>query len=92
MKFKARREYHSFRVKPAAPVVRHAQAAVERAGLKPTLRISNGGLDANWMVRHGIPTVTFGAGQNNIHMVGEYVDIAEFLKGCRVALAAAIHD
>ena len=26
---------------------------------------------------HGIPTVTFGAGQNNIHAVGEYVDLAE---------------
>lgn len=89
VKFQARRDYYSFRIKPTAPVIRHAQAAVERAGLTPTLRISNGGLDANWMVRHGIPTVTIGAGQNNIHMVGEYVDIEEFLRGSRVALAVA---
>lgn len=92
VRFQSHKDYFSFRLKPTAPVVRHAQTAVERAGLTPSLRVSNGGLDANWMVRHGIPTVSLGAGQNNIHMVGEYVDIAEFLNGCRVALAAAIGE
>ena len=37
-----------------------------------TCASTNGGLDANWMVRHGIPTVTFGAGQNEIHTVEEW--------------------
>ena len=46
--------------------------------------ISNGGLDANWLVKHGIPTVTFGAGQNNIHTVEEFVDLPAFLDGCRM--------
>ena len=64
-------------------------AAAERAGFRPTLRVGNGGLDANWLVRHGIPTVTFGAGQNLIHTVDEFVDVPEFLKGCRMALALA---
>jgi len=73
-------------------VVRHALAAAELAGLKPTLRVTNGGLDANWLVRHGIPTVTFGAGQNNIHTVDEFVDVAEFARGCRMALAVATLD
>jgi tripeptide aminopeptidase len=59
------------------------------AGLTPTLRVGNGGLDANWMVRHKIPTVTFGAGQHNIHTVAEYVDVPMFLQGCRMALALA---
>ena len=54
-----------------------------------TLRISNGGLDANWTVRHKIPTITFGAGQNNVHTVEEYVDLGDFEKGCRLALALA---
>ena len=30
------------------------------------------------MVKHGIPTVTFGAGQNEIHTVKEWVDLPEF--------------
>ena len=46
-------------------------------------------LDANWMVRHGIPTVTLGAGQNDIHTVKEWVDVPEFLEGCRAAVALA---
>ena len=62
------------------------------AGWQPTLRLTNGGLDANWMVRHGIPTVTFGAGQNDIHTVKEWVDVPEFLEGCRLAVALAKPD
>jgi len=49
----------------------------------------NGGLDANWIVRHGVPTVTLGAGQNDIHTVKEWVDVPEFLAGCRMAVELA---
>jgi len=89
VKFKAHLDYHPYRLKKDSAVVRHAQAAAIRAGLQPSLRISNGGLDANWLVRHGIPTVTFGAGQNSIHTIDEYVDVPSFLAGCRMALALA---
>lgn len=90
IKFQARRDYFPFQLKDSAPVVRQAQAAAERAGLTPRLRNSNGGLDANWLTRNGIPTVTFGAGQNQIHAIGEYVEVADYLAGCRLALALAI--
>jgi tripeptide aminopeptidase len=33
--------------------------------------------------------VTFGAGQAEIHTVDEYVDLAEFAQGCRLAVALA---
>ncbi len=89
VKFHSRLDYHPFRIKDNAPVVLRAQEAAERAGLTPTLRIGNGGLDANWLVRHKIPTITFGAGQNDIHTVDEWVDLAEFQRGCRMALALA---
>ena len=39
-----------------------------------------------------IPTVTFGAGQNNIHAIGEYVELADYLNGCRLALALATQE
>ena len=89
-KFRRRRDYYPFRLKDSAPVVRHALAAAKRAGMSPILRTTNGGLDANWMVRHGIPTVTFGAGQRDVHTVEEYVDVPDFLGGCRLALALAL--
>ncbi len=88
-KFTSRLDYHSFRLKDDAPVVRRAVQAAEGLGLKPTLKIGNGGLDANWLVRHRIPTVTFGAGQHDIHTTEEYVDIKQFVEGCRMALALA---
>jgi tripeptide aminopeptidase len=89
VKFTGRLDYHPFRLKEDTPVVRHAKAAALSAGMQPSLRVGNGGLDANWLVRHGIPTVTFGAGQNNIHTIEEYVDLPLFLAGCRMALAIA---
>jgi tripeptide aminopeptidase len=89
VKFSARLDYYPFRLKDDAPVVRHARAAAERTGLTPSLRVGNGGLDANWLVRHGVPTITFGAGQHNIHTIDEYVDLKLFAQGCRMALALA---
>ena len=53
---------------------------------------SNGGLDANWLDKHGVPTVTIGAGQYEIHTVKEYVDLPEFANGCRLAVALATLD
>jgi tripeptide aminopeptidase len=89
VKFSSRLDYYPFRIKDNAPVVKRAQAAATAAGLTPSLRVGNGGLDANWMVRHKIPTITFGAGQHQIHTVEEYVDVPMFLEGCRMALALA---
>ncbi len=70
-------------------MVKFAGEAAAVAGLTPTLRITNGGLDANWMVRHGVPTITFGAGQRNVHTIEEFVHLPDYLDGCRLALALA---
>jgi tripeptide aminopeptidase len=90
VRFHVQRDYFPFRLKETAPVLRHALEAAKAAGLAPQTRISNGGLDANWLVRNGVPTVTFGAGQNNIHAIGEYVELDDYLAGCRLAVALAV--
>lgn len=89
IKFTKRRDYFPFRLKESHPVVRLAQKASQNLGLAGELRSSNGGLDANWLTRNGIPTVTFGVGQNNIHTVDEFVAIDDYLDGCRLALELA---
>ena len=89
VKFTARPTYPPFKLADDAPVLRHAKRAAESIGLKPTTKFSNGGLDANWFVNHGLPTVTIGAGQYEIHTVKEYVDLPEFANGCRLAVALA---
>lgn len=89
VKFTPRPDYHPFRIKDNAPIVKRAEVAVKAIGRTPNVRVANGGLDANWMVKHGIPTVTFGAGQNDIHTVKEWVDVPEFHAGCELAVALA---
>jgi tripeptide aminopeptidase len=92
VKFTSRLDYLPFKLKQDAAVVQRMVAAVQAIGREPNLRVTNGGLDANWMVKHGVPTVTFGAGQNEIHTVKEFVDLTEFESGCRLALALASHE
>ena len=89
IKFTSRLDYLPFRLKEDSPVAQRVAEAVRLNGREPSLRSTNGGLDANWMVKHGIPTVTFGAGQNEIHTVKEFVDLVEFESGCRLALILA---
>ena len=86
IEFRKRREYDSFRMDAKSPPVRIAAAAAKDMGLTPDLKVTNGGLDANFFNAHGVPTVTLGAGQHNPHTVAEYVDLEEFVKGCELAL------
>jgi tripeptide aminopeptidase len=92
LKFEMHHAYPPFKLSDDEPAVRHAKRAAESIGLKPTTVFSNGGLDANWLVKHGLPTVTFGAGQYEVHTVKEYIDLPEFAQGCRLAVAIATLD
>jgi len=89
VKFTAHTDYHPFRLKETLPVVKRAIEGVTAAGLEPDVRAANGGLDANWLVRHGIPTVTFGAGQVDPHTVDEWIDLDQFDKACQLAFTLA---
>jgi tripeptide aminopeptidase len=89
VRFDHKPAYPPFKLAEDAPALRHAKRAAESIGLKPTTLFSNGGLDANWFVKHGLPTVTIGSGQYEIHTVNEYLDLPEFANGCRLAVALA---
>ena len=89
VKFEHKPAYPPFKLADDAPALRHAKRAAESIGLKPTTLFSNGGLDANWFDKHGVPTVTIGCGQYEIHTVNEYVHLPEFADGCRLAVALA---
>jgi tripeptide aminopeptidase len=87
--FEGQLDYEAFRLARDEPSVVAAMAAVRAEGREPELAISNGGLDANWLTAHGIPTVTLGCGQRNIHSVHEELDVAEFHAARRIALRLA---
>jgi tripeptide aminopeptidase len=87
--FDAQLKYEAFVLSENEPCVQTALAAVRSVGLEPGTRISNGGLDANWMVAHGIPTVTLGCGQQDIHTVNEALHVESYLQACRIGLQLA---
>jgi tripeptide aminopeptidase len=89
VKFVSTPSYPSFTLADDSPAVLHAKRAAKSLGMTPTTVFSNGGLDANWLDQHGVPTVTIGAGQYEIHTVKEYVNLPEFADGCRLAVALA---
>lgn len=84
-----RLDYEAFRLADDEPCVVAAETAVKAIGLVPRREISNGGLDANWMAANGIPTVTLGCGQMEIHTTHEKLDLEAFENACRVALRLA---
>ena len=88
--FDGREDYQAFKLPDDDPSVLAAEAAVRAVGLVPSRATSNGGLDANWMTAHGIPTVTLGCGQMQIHTTSEFLDIGAFERACRIALLLAI--
>lgn len=87
--FRSETDYNPFLIDRRDLVVLTAVAAAKSVGLKPRLRSAEGGLDANHLNERGIPTVTMGAGQHGPHTVDEYVEISEYLDGCRLALQVA---
>lgn len=90
--FRQATTYPPFRLDETQPVIQRADRALAALGIEPNHVFSNGGLDANWLDKAGIPTVTISAGQAEIHTVKEYVDIPEFLTGCRIAVLLATLD
>jgi tripeptide aminopeptidase len=84
-----RLDYEAFRLDPRSDCVQRAEAAVRAVGREPLLAISNGGLDANWLNAHGIPTVTLGCGQMDVHTTSERLDLAAYRDACRIVLRLA---
>ncbi|HBN78512.1 MAG TPA: peptidase M20 [Planctomycetaceae bacterium] len=85
IEFGSRNKYDAFALDESSPVVQSAMNAVTAEGLEVSTRISNGGLDANWMASHGFPTVTLGCGQEAIHTVNERLHIPSFEHTCNIA-------
>lgn len=86
----SRLDYEAFRLGEDEPSVVAAREALESLGHPVRFDISNGGLDANWMAVNGIPTVTLGCGQNDIHTTKEWLDLPTYESACQIALRLAV--
>jgi len=82
--------YEAFALSGDTPVVQAVLAAASQCDIEAECVSNDGGMDANWIVGHGIPAVTIGAGQRNVHTPEEYVDLEHFDLACRLATQLAI--
>lgn len=80
--FETQGEYRPFSLPPDCPVIPLFEKSVRAMGKLPTLKDGRGGLDANWLFEHGVPSLTIGAGQNQIHANGEWVDLDQYQGAC----------
>ncbi len=78
-------DYDSFKLEADSQPVAMARKAIEKLGVAPETTVSNGGVDANWIVKHGIPTVTLGCGQRNVHTKDEWLHLPDFYAACEIA-------
>lgn len=88
-KIERRHLYEAFKLADDDPSLLAVEEAMRSLGLNPHRYVSNGGLDANLLSARGIPTVTLGCGQTNIHTTAERLDLKSFETACRVALHVA---
>jgi len=85
IEFETRIDYEAFKLADDHPSIAAASAAVRLVGREPYGEVSGGGLDTNWLYRHGIEAVTLGCGQRNIHSADEQLVIPDYLDACRIA-------
>ena len=81
--------YEAFALDDDAPVVQRYLSGVKACGMDPKTVSNDGGMDANWIVAHGIPTVTFGAGQRDVHTSDEWIALEDFAAACRLVTQLA---
>lgn len=85
VEFSSRVDYEAFCLAEDHPSVLSATELIRRLGHSPVCEVANGGLDANWLMLHGIEAVTLGCGQAAIHTVDEHLLIKDYLDACRLA-------
>ena len=92
IKFKKNLDYYPFLIDKNSDVVKISQQISKSEKFSGKVVTSNGGLDANWLVRKNIPTITFGNGHYKPHSIDEYVLIDEFYDACKYAISLALHS
>jgi tripeptide aminopeptidase len=81
--------YEAYALDVDSPAVQLPLAALKRYGVAAYPGVNDGGMDANWISAHGIPAVTLGCGQQNVHTPNERVCLEAFGIACRLGAELA---
>lgn len=81
------KEYDAYVLPETAPVVVLARKAVESIGLKPVIKATGGGSDANYFNSYGVPTAVLGTGMSKVHTTDEFIREEDLYNIGELALA-----
>jgi len=86
LKMKADNVYNSFSLKKEDKVYKIAENAFRRMKIKPILKPTGGGSDANIFNEMGIPSIIMGMGADRIHTKQERISEKDLLSAARILL------
>jgi len=86
VKIETKEVYQFFEIKKSSKILKLAMAAVKKTGLKPKLKVTGGGSDANIFNAAGLPTIIMGSGMHDVHTTAETANINEMVKGAEAIL------
>ncbi len=86
VKIKTKLMYRSFEVKRSSKILKLALAALKQGKIKPNLKQTGGGSDANVFNGYGIPSVIMGSGMRNVHTTSEKLIIKDLIRGAAVVI------
>lgn len=86
LKIKVERAYRSFEVKKDEPVIKLVMDGMKASGIKPVIRQTGGGSDANIFNELGVPTVNLGVGADRVHTRKEQIRVDDLVRGTEAVL------
>lgn len=86
LSFKVTPAYRSFEVKGGSNVVTMAVRSARAAGIKPKVRPTGGGSDANIFNSMGLRSIILGVGADKVHTNKENLKIDQMVRGCGFVL------
>jgi tripeptide aminopeptidase len=87
LRLRIERMYRSFSVKPNSLVVKLVLAGMKKERLRPVIKPSGGGSDANVFNALGVPTLVLGVGARHLHTTREELVVRDFVRGTELLLS-----
>lgn len=86
LKLKIEKAYDSFYVGCKDEIIKHAESGMKKICIKPSLKITGGGSDANVFNKLGIKSIILGVGAGHVHTKNECIRIKDLQKSVRYLL------
>jgi tripeptide aminopeptidase len=85
--FHVKPAYRAFEIEKGSKCLDLAVSAARSIGLKPKVKSTGGGSDANIFNSLGLPCVILGVGADNVHTKHENVKVKDMVKGAELVLS-----